>query len=230
MHMFCSSVYIHRHMYINMFSVYMHRHMRLTLTCKCTCGRTMFLLMPSYADVSVVLQHHPPYIILAKFAHHALASHLTKNRARGPDVSSVWGCRVCRPSPCSQWALWWHWIPFASILGVTPLGDTTRHEAVKIVAMRWSLWHEAVMWPRDHLCGEDHAVDLDKPKEINNVFQLAAWIPTCRRFLAHASSSVKVFNVDFVVCAVAIPLTEAPRRCIGHASTNFAFLLKVFAV
>ena len=85
MHMFCSSVYIHRHMYINMFSVYMHRHMRLTLTCKCTCGRAMFLLMPSYADVSVVLQHHPPYIILAKFAHHARASHLTKNRARGPD-------------------------------------------------------------------------------------------------------------------------------------------------
>ena len=38
----------------------------------------MFLLMPSYADVSVVLQHHPPYIILGKFAHHALASHLTK--------------------------------------------------------------------------------------------------------------------------------------------------------
>ena len=58
--------------------------MCLTLTCKCTCGPAMFLLMPSYADVSVVLQHHPPYIILAKFAHHARASHLTKNRARGP--------------------------------------------------------------------------------------------------------------------------------------------------
>ena len=107
MHMFCSSVYLHRHMYINMFSVYMHRHMRLTLTCKCTCGRTMFLLMPSYADVSVVLQHHPPYIILGKFAHHALASHLTKNRARGPDVGSV---RVLRHRHHHN--------------------DTTRHEAV----------------------------------------------------------------------------------------------------
>ena len=84
------------------------------------------------------------------------------------------------------------------------------------------------MWPPDP-CGEDHVVDLNKPKEISNVFQLAVWIPTFRRFLAHACFVVKVFNVDFEVCAVAIPSTEAPPRCIGHASTNFAFLL-VFAV
>ena len=80
------------------------------------------------------------------------------------------------------------------------------------------------------LWAEDHVVDLNKPKVTNNVFQPVVWIPTWIRFGAHACFVVKVCNVEFVVCAVAIQLTEAPRRCIGHASTNFAFPLKVFAV
>ena len=85
------------------------------------------------------------------------------------------------------------------------------------------------VWPPG-LWAEDHVVDLNKPKVTNNVFQPVVWIPTWIRFGAHTCFVVKVCNVEFVVCAVAIQLTEAPRRCIGHASTNFAFPLKVFAV